>query len=308
MKAAGRQSSPALGALTAPAPTADNGQSSKTAARPGASAGVGSGPLGLGQSRANTDTSFGSPSLLKNLKNADEVGRRTMSPTGGAGLGKKGPIDRVDFNKLDKKDAGGSGGAINASASQNLSTQSLHGNICDDSFQRLYSKELDIDEDEVPLILHELNDSAIHFISKEQYDRALSLLQKAQTLLDRLMFQRNASDRFLIQCTMHNMALCFQKMGALEECSLCLDACLTQITSPYVERLAKSDPPRKLKRLKYECKIHMQVCALLSQLNRHQEALCHAKRSVQISQYMINDLMELCETLNLKIGAAKKRE
>ena len=33
--------------------------------------------------------------------------------------------------------------------------------------------------DEVPLILHELNDSAIHFISKEQYDRALSLLQKA---------------------------------------------------------------------------------------------------------------------------------
>jgi hypothetical protein len=30
--------------------------------------------------------------------------------------------------------------------------------------------------DEVPIILHELNDSAIHFISREQYDRALSLL------------------------------------------------------------------------------------------------------------------------------------
>ncbi len=87
------------------------------------------------------------------------------------------------------------------------STASL--NNIEDSFQRLYSKELDLDEDEVPLILHELNDSAIHFISKDQFDRALSLLQKAQTLLDRLMFQRNASDRFLIQCTMHNMALCF---------------------------------------------------------------------------------------------------
>ena len=46
----------------------------------------------------------------------------------------------------------------------------------EDSFQKLYSKELDLDEDEVPLILHELNDSAIHFISKDQYDRALSLL------------------------------------------------------------------------------------------------------------------------------------
>ena len=122
------------------------------------------------------------------------------------------------------------------------------------------------------------------------------------------MFQRNASDRFLIQCTMHNMALCFQKMGALEECSLCLDACLTQLSSPHVERVYRGDPPRKLKRLKYECKIHMQICALLSQLNRHQEALCHAKRSVQISQYMIHDLMELCEHYNQKIKEAKKRE
>lgn len=38
--------------------------------------------------------------------------------------------------------------------------------------------------DEVPIILHELNDSAIHFISRDQYERALSLLQKAQTLID----------------------------------------------------------------------------------------------------------------------------
>jgi hypothetical protein len=60
----------------------------------------------------------------------------------------------------------------------------------------MYSKELDLDEgthisillslilDEVPIILHELNDSAIHFISRDQYERALSLLQKAQTLID----------------------------------------------------------------------------------------------------------------------------
>ena len=37
----------------------------------------------------------------------------------------------------------------------------------EDSFQRLYSKELDLDEDELPIILHELNDSAIHFISQD---------------------------------------------------------------------------------------------------------------------------------------------
>ncbi len=40
----------------------------------------------------------------------------------------------------------------------------------------MYSKELDLDEDEVPIILHELNDSAVHFITREQYERSLSLL------------------------------------------------------------------------------------------------------------------------------------
>lgn len=37
----------------------------------------------------------------------------------------------------------------------------------EDSFQNMYSKELDLDEDEVPIILHELNDSAVHFITRE---------------------------------------------------------------------------------------------------------------------------------------------
>jgi hypothetical protein len=71
----------------------------------------------------------------------------------------------------------------------NENIQSMAIENMEDSFQRLYSRELDLDEgnllifiieiDEVAIILHELNDSAIHFISRDQYERALSLLQKA---------------------------------------------------------------------------------------------------------------------------------
>lgn len=43
----------------------------------------------------------------------------------------------------------------------------MRSSILDDSFQKLYSKELDLDEDEVPIILNELNDSALFFISRE---------------------------------------------------------------------------------------------------------------------------------------------
>ncbi len=59
----------------------------------------------------------------------------------------------------------------------NENIQSLAIENMEDSFQRLYSRELDLDEgnlytiliqiDEVAIILHELNDSAIHFISRD---------------------------------------------------------------------------------------------------------------------------------------------
>ena len=57
--------------------------------------------------------------------------------------------------------------SIESKSQLNHQASSATLNNCDDSFQKLYSKELDLDEDEVPLILHELNDSAIHFISKD---------------------------------------------------------------------------------------------------------------------------------------------
>ncbi len=36
----------------------------------------------------------------------------------------------------------------------------------------------------MPIVIYELNESAINFISQESYEKALILLQKAQTMLD----------------------------------------------------------------------------------------------------------------------------
>lgn len=54
----------------------------------------------------------------------------------------------------------------------------------EDSFERYYNKDLDLDEDQVPVVIYELNESAINFISQESYEKALILLQKAQTMLE----------------------------------------------------------------------------------------------------------------------------
>lgn len=65
------------------------------------------------------------------------------------------------------------------------------------------------------------------------------------------------------------MALCYQKLSALEECSLCLEGALLNLDmalAPLVDRSASV--AMQFKRLKIECKLHMQTCAILSQLHR----------------------------------------
>lgn len=56
--------------------------------------------------------------------------------------------------------------------------------ILEDSFEKYYNKDLDLEEDQVPVVIYELNESALNFISQEQFEKALILLQKAQTMLD----------------------------------------------------------------------------------------------------------------------------
>ena len=60
--------------------------------------------------------------------------------------------------------------------------------IHEDSFERYYNKDLDLDEgiyvtknpllfiDQVPIVIYELNESAINFISQDSYEKALILL------------------------------------------------------------------------------------------------------------------------------------
>ena len=50
------------------------------------------------------------------------------------------------------------------------------GLVLEDSFEKYYNKDLDLEEDQVPVVIYELNESAINFVSQEQYEKALILL------------------------------------------------------------------------------------------------------------------------------------
>lgn len=41
------------------------------------------------------------------------------------------------------------------------------GLVLEDSFEKYYNKDLDLEEDQVPVVINELNESAINFVSQE---------------------------------------------------------------------------------------------------------------------------------------------
>ena len=92
------------------------------------------------------------------------------------------------------------------------------------------------------------------------------------------------------------MALCYQKLGVLDECAACLDKCLKFLKTPEIAEFFNDpfNPSLKLKLLKYRCKTHMQICALFSQIHKHRDAAFHANEAIMISHYLIHDSENMC--------------
>ena len=99
----------------------------------------------------------------------------------------------------------------------------------------------------------------------------------------------------------YNMALCYQKLSSLEECALCLETCLDHLGTDYLNLNDKSIAMRLVK-LKMECKIRMQLCAILSQLHRHKEALDQAYESAKICNVIVADQAAICEFLSKRVN------
>ena len=58
-----------------------------------------------------------------------------------------------------------------------------------------------------------MNESALAYIQKDQFDNALLLLQKAHGVLDVVDLTRAKRDKFIALQVFYNMAMCYQKLG-----------------------------------------------------------------------------------------------
>ncbi len=102
-----------------------------------------------------------------------------------------------------------------------------------------------------------------------------------------------------------NMALCYQKLGQLEECSLCLETCIDQIygsgKEDYKKVLGQQSIAMRVMKMKLECKLRMQLCAILSQLHRHKEALDQAKEGAKLANVIVQDQIHICEFISKRV-------
>ena len=85
----------------------------------------------------------------------------------------------------------------------------------------------------------------------------------------------------------------------LEECYVYLKECLKIISVPnfYKENTVAS----RMRQLRQECKLKLQLCAVLSQTQNHTEAADNAKKSVKLVHQLFKDLFSLCTMYIRKI-------
>ena len=67
-----------------------------------------------------------------------------------------------------------------------ISLTNRDNDLIDETFEATFSKDLEIDADEVPAVLFELHENSLLYMDREEWDRALILLQKAQILIEQV--------------------------------------------------------------------------------------------------------------------------
>lgn len=106
------------------------------------------------------------------------------------------------------------------------------------------------------MVLCELNESALAYLGRDQFENALLLLQKAHGVLDAVDLSGSKRDQFIALQLFHNMAMCYQKQGQLEECALCLETTLDHLGSDYAIIKNQSMAMRVFK-IKLEAKLRL---------------------------------------------------
>ena len=151
--------------------------------------------------------------------------------------------------------------------------------------------------------IKELNSKCVDFIFQDKTNIALEILKKIEVFLESNIIESKFNfDKKLIIIILHNIACSYQKLKDYNNCIIYLDGVVhhfdrelekkhqIKISEEYFYQNINKDQSNYsllgdlILELRFSAKFHLQMCAALSQANKHIEALRHAKLACLICE------------------------
>ena len=144
--------------------------------------------------------------------------------------------------------------------------------------------------------IKELNSKSVDLILEEKVEKALEILKKMELFFETNIIEPKYDiDKKIIIIILHNLSCCYQKIKDYDNCIMYLDSVIfhfdkgleqkhkIRINEDYFYNIINKDQSDYsllgdlILELRFSSKFHLQMCAALSQSNRHIEAIKHAK-------------------------------